>query len=99
MLVGASIAALFFVGHQHRSARLAGSSVDGSLRLAGRSGLRRGPKEPDAADHPGAVKRGVLSLVLLDAALATAFVGIGYGLVLLAAALGAVWLGRAFSVT
>jgi 4-hydroxybenzoate polyprenyltransferase len=46
-----------------------------------------------------AVKRGVLSLVLLDAALATAFAGPGYGLILLATALGAIWLGRVFSVT
>jgi 4-hydroxybenzoate polyprenyltransferase len=46
-----------------------------------------------------AVKRGVLSLVLLDAALATAFAGPGYGLVLLAIALGAIGLGRVFSVT
>ena len=56
-------------------------------------------RTPTPAAIRAAVKRGVLSLVLLDAALATAFAGIGYGLVLLAAALGSLWLGRTFSVT
>ena len=56
-------------------------------------------RTPAPAAIREAVKRGVLSLVLLDAALATAFAGIGYGLVLLATAAGAIWLGRRFSVT
>ena len=56
-------------------------------------------RNPTPGAVRAAVKRGVLSLVLLDAALATAFAGVGYGLVLLAAALVAVWLGRRFSVT
>jgi 1,4-dihydroxy-2-naphthoate octaprenyltransferase len=46
-----------------------------------------------------AVGRGVLSLVLLDAALAAAFAGLGYGLIVLAVAAAASWLARAFTVT
>ena len=46
-----------------------------------------------------AVGRGVLSLVLLDAALAGAFAGLGFSLVLLAAALASGWLARSFEVT
>jgi hypothetical protein len=41
----------------------------------------------------------VLSLVLLDAALGGAFAGLGYSVVLLAAALASVWLARSFEVT
>ncbi len=96
----ASIAALSFVAIEHGSARLARPRGDRSVR---RGGSSRPSPRPARPSPPGpseaAVKRGVLSLVLLDAALATAFVGIGYGLVLLAAALGALWLGRTFSVT
>lgn len=46
-----------------------------------------------------AVKRGVLSLVLVDAAIGTAFAGSVYGAIILAAALVAGWLARRFAVT
>ncbi len=46
-----------------------------------------------------AVKTGVLSLVLLDAALAASFAGLGYSVIVLAVALGAGWLARSFAVT
>ncbi len=99
LLVAVSIAAVFFVvisTDRH---------VWPALAVAALFAWRVVPPFVEARQTPtprairAAVKRGVLSLVLLDAALATAFVGIGYGLVLMAAALGAVWLGRTFSVT
>jgi 4-hydroxybenzoate polyprenyltransferase len=98
-LVAASIGALSF------AAISTGRHVWPALAVAALSAWRVIPAFVEARRTPTptairtAVKRGVLSLVLLDAALATAFVGIGYGLVLLAAALGALWLGRTFSVT
>jgi len=58
-----------------------------------------------ARQHPGAatirtaVKRGVLSLVLLDAALAAAFAGPLYAAIVLATGLVAGWLARMFAVT
>jgi 4-hydroxybenzoate polyprenyltransferase len=99
VLVAASIAALCFV------ATSTGRHVWAALAVAALFAWRVVPPFAQARQTPTpaairrAVKRGVLSLVLLDAALATAFVGIGYGLVLLAAALAASWLGRLFSVT
>lgn len=99
LLVAVSIAAVFFVvisTDRH---------VWPALAVAALFAWRVVPPFAEARQTPtpgairAAVKRGVLSLVLLDAALATAFVGIGYGLVLLVAALGALWLGRTFSVT
>ena len=52
---------------------------------------------------PGAIRtavtRGVLSLVLVDATIGTAFAGSLYGAVILAAALVAGWLARLFAVT
>jgi 4-hydroxybenzoate polyprenyltransferase len=56
-------------------------------------------KSPTPARIRHAVGRGVLSLVLLDAALAGAFAGPGYSLALVAAALAAGWLARMFEVT
>jgi len=99
VLVAASIGALSF------AAISTGRQVWPALAVAALFAWRVIPAFVEARRTPTptairkAVKRGVLSLVLLDAALATAFVGIGYGLVLLAAALGALWLGRTFSVT
>jgi 4-hydroxybenzoate polyprenyltransferase len=99
LLVAASIAAMAFV------AISTDRHVWPALAVAALVAWRVLPPFAEARQTPtpmairAAVKRGVLSLVLLDAALATAFVGIGYGLVLLAAALGALWLGRTFSVT
>ena len=61
--------------------------------------LAEAHRRPTPVTIREAVKRGVLSLVLLDAALATAFAGLGYGIVLLATAVGAIWLGRRFAVT
>jgi 4-hydroxybenzoate polyprenyltransferase len=61
--------------------------------------LVRARREPSAGRIRAAVKSGVLSLVLLDAALAAAFAGIGFSIVLVATALVALWLGRSFAVT
>ena len=46
-----------------------------------------------------AVKRGVLSLVLIDAAIGTAYAGPIYGAIILATAFLAGWLARSFAVT
>lgn len=46
-----------------------------------------------------AVKSGVLSLVLLNAVIGTAFAGPAYGAIIVATALAAGWLARAFPVT
>ena len=54
---------------------------------------------PEPATIRIAVKRGVLSLVLLDAALAAAFAGPTYAAVVLATGLVAGWLARMFAVT
>jgi 4-hydroxybenzoate polyprenyltransferase len=56
-------------------------------------------RDPSPATIRLAVKTGVLSLILLDAALAASFAGLGYSVVLLAAALAAGWLARSFAVT
>jgi hypothetical protein len=54
---------------------------------------------PEPATIRTAVKRGVLSLVLLDAALAAAFGGPVYAAAVLATGLVAGWLARMFAVT
>jgi 4-hydroxybenzoate polyprenyltransferase len=54
---------------------------------------------PEPATIRMAVKRGVLSLVLLDAALAAAFAGPTYAAIVLATGLAAGWLARMFAVT
>ena len=54
---------------------------------------------PEPATIRRAVKRGVLSLVLLDAALAAAFAGPTYAAIVLATGLAAGWLARMFAVT
>jgi 4-hydroxybenzoate polyprenyltransferase len=56
-------------------------------------------RRPEPAAIRSAVKRGVLSLVLLDAALAAAFAGPAYAAVVLATGLLAGWLARMFAVT
>ena len=56
-------------------------------------------RQPEAATIRTAVKRGVLSLVLLDAALAAAFAGPIYAAAILAIGLVAGWLARMFAVT
>ena len=56
-------------------------------------------RQPHPATIRAAVKRGVLSLVLLDAALAAAFAGPVYAAGVLATGLVAGWLARAFAVT
>jgi 4-hydroxybenzoate polyprenyltransferase len=56
-------------------------------------------RQPYAGTIRAAVKRGVLSLVLLDAALAAAFAGPIYAAGVLATGLVAGWLARAFAVT
>ena len=99
LLVAASITALIFVAiaeDRHVWPAVAVTALF-AWRVVPAFVTARQTPTPNAIRS--AVKRGVLSLVLLDAALATAFAGVGYGLVLLAAALGAMWLGRTFSVT
>jgi uncharacterized membrane protein len=56
-------------------------------------------RQPQPATIRAAVKRGVLSLVLLDAALAAAFAGPVYAAGVLATGLVAGWLARTFAVT
>jgi 4-hydroxybenzoate polyprenyltransferase len=56
-------------------------------------------RQPAPATIRTAVKRGILSLVLLDAALAAAFAGPMYAAVVLATGLVAGWLARMFAVT
>ena len=56
-------------------------------------------RQPQPATIRAAVKRGVLSLVLLDAALAAAFAGPVYAAGVLATGLVAGWLARMFAVT
>jgi 4-hydroxybenzoate polyprenyltransferase len=56
-------------------------------------------RQPQPATIRAAVKRGVLSLVLLDAALAAAFAGPAYAAAVLATGLAAGWLARMFAVT
>ena len=56
-------------------------------------------RQPQPATIRAAVKRGVLSLVLLDAALAAAFAGPIYAAAVLATGLVAGWLARMFAVT
>ena len=51
-------------------------------------------RQPQPATIRAAVKRGVLSLVLLDAALAAAFAGPVYAAAVLATGLVAGWLAR-----
>jgi 4-hydroxybenzoate polyprenyltransferase len=99
LLVALAITGLLF------ATMSAGSYVWASLACAALFSWRVIPafvaarRTPTPAAIREAVRRGVLSLVLLDAALATTFAGPAYGLVLLATALGAIWLGRRFSVT
>lgn len=98
-LVGTAILAVLFVGarlERHVWPSVAATAVFAGTVLPAFARARRTPSPPIIRR---AVKQGILSLVLLDAALATAFAGPGYGLVLLAVALGAIWLGRSFSVT
>jgi 4-hydroxybenzoate polyprenyltransferase len=98
-LVGASLAALtVLVG-------LAGRHRAAALVLAGILAWRVVPPFLAAYGQPGpgpirlAVRRGVLSLVLLDAALAAAFAGVSYGAAVLILALVSARVARAFAVT
>lgn len=54
---------------------------------------------PDAGRIRSAVKRGILSLVLVNAVIGTAYAGPIYGAIILATALVAAWLARFFPVT
>jgi 4-hydroxybenzoate polyprenyltransferase len=56
-------------------------------------------KSPSPVLIRTAVKRGVLSLVLVDATLGAAFAGPAYAAIILATGLLAAWLARAFAVT
>jgi 4-hydroxybenzoate polyprenyltransferase len=56
-------------------------------------------RDPIPATIRRAIRTGVLSLVVLDAAIAATYAGALYALVILATGLGAAWLARIFSVT
>jgi 4-hydroxybenzoate polyprenyltransferase len=56
-------------------------------------------REPDARRIRQAIRAGVLSLVLLDAAIGATYAGLHYSLLILATALLAALLARAFAVT
>jgi 4-hydroxybenzoate polyprenyltransferase len=72
-----------------------------TLLLAWRVGppFWRAASDPRPAIIRRAVKTGVLSLVLLDAALSAVYAGTWYALIVLSAALLAGWLARQFAVT
>ena len=59
----------------------------------------RATATPAPAAIRTAVRRGILSLVLVDAAIATAYAGLLYGAAVLLTALAAGWLARWFAVT
>lgn len=61
--------------------------------------LFRAWKSLEAGDIRKAVKAGVITLILLDAALAAGFTDIGYGLLIAALLPVSMWLGRFFAVT
>src|SRR6185436_18235890 len=56
-------------------------------------------RQPAPATIRAAVKRGVLSLVLVDAAIAASFAGPLFAALILATGLAAGWLARMFAVT
>ena len=56
-------------------------------------------RHPAPATIRAAVKRGILSLVLVDAAIAAAFAGPVFAAVILVTGLVAGWLARTFAVT
>ena len=61
--------------------------------------LFRAWKSLDAGDIRKAVKAGVITLILLDAALAAGFTNMGYGLFIACLLPVSLWLGRFFAVT
>jgi 4-hydroxybenzoate polyprenyltransferase len=61
--------------------------------------LLRAWRSLDAGDIRKAVKAGVITLILLDAALAAGFTDIGYGLFIACLLPVSLWLGRFFAVT
>jgi 4-hydroxybenzoate polyprenyltransferase len=61
--------------------------------------LFRAWKSLDAGDIRKAVKAGVITLILLDAALAAGFTDIGYGLFIACLLPVSLWLGKFFAVT
>ena len=98
-LVGIAVAAVIVVAARH------GEHISAALLLTALLGWRVFPpflrawRDPSSSSIRAAVRAGVLSLVLLDAALAAAFAGPGFSLVLLVTAFAATWLGRSFAVT
>lgn len=97
IILGAAIGALLLVvipRGENAAAVLAGAVV-----------WRVGPaffaayRQPAPATIRAAVKRGILSLVLVDAAIAAAFAGPLFAAIVLAAGLVAGWLARRFAVT
>lgn len=97
-LVGAAAAALAAVVavQQHAWAGLALTLLFAARVLPAFAHALRSPTPPAIR---AAVKTGVLSLILLDAALAAAFAGLGFGLALLAVSFIAGWIARSFAVT
>jgi 4-hydroxybenzoate polyprenyltransferase len=61
--------------------------------------LFRAWKSLDAGDIRKAVKAGVITLILLDAALAAGFTDMGYGLFIAGLLPVSLWLGKFFAVT
>jgi len=99
IILMASIAVLVMVIVRFRSAAWP------ALVLAAALSWRVVPAFAGARRHPTpaairtAVKRGILSLVLVDAAIAAAFAGPLFAAVILATGLAAGWLARMFAVT
>jgi 4-hydroxybenzoate polyprenyltransferase len=97
-VVGAAIAALGVATGAQRHAAV-GLLLTALLAVRVLPPLARAVRTPSAEAIRRAVRAGVLSLILLDAALAASFAGLGFGLVLLAAAFAASQLARSFAVT
>jgi 4-hydroxybenzoate polyprenyltransferase len=99
VLLGASLTGLVVLAVNSETGRLA------ALALTLGLGWRVVPPFWEAYRQPGpvpirkAVKTGVVSLVLLDAAIAAAYAGTLYSLGVVAVALVAGWLARSFAVT
>ena len=91
--------ALLALAIQSSAGRLAAVAL--TLLLVGRVGppFWRASVDPRPEIIRHAVKTGVLSLVLLDAALSAVYAGTWYALIVLTAALLAGWLARQFAVT
>jgi 4-hydroxybenzoate polyprenyltransferase len=99
LLVGLAGGAVLVLSLRSTSGRLAGLVWTTVLAWRVFPAFWGAFRQPDPGPIRHAVRTGVISLVLLDAALAAAYAGAGYSLLLLAVALAAGWLARSWAVT